>query len=213
MLPNSTLVISGCQISFQSRYPWDFGDNQLWRCTQAGSECHCYSQGEFHHICYTLLYHSSADNWIICTYIEEDATEIGQNVSFGCFRHDNVINWKLWLPMWWCCIKCFIFLQRWCLLPVGLNSMNEFILYILRAHLLWLIFEDRNIWFPKYTIECLNLYHNTCVIFVFSFFMHVVLFFYYYYCYICCCTLFSDLKSRFRPADSKYVSSSYLIKN
>ncbi len=117
-----------------------------------------------------LLYHSSADNWIICTYIEEDATEIGQNVSLGCFRHDNIINWKLWLPMWWCCIKCFIFLQRWCLLPVGLNSMNEFILYILRAHLLWLIFKDRNIWFPKYTVECLNLYHNTCVTFVFSFF-------------------------------------------
>ncbi len=198
----------------KSRYPWDFGDNQLWRCTQAGSECHCYSQGEFRHICYTLLYHSSADNWIICTYIEEDATEIGQNVSLGCFRHANIINWKLWLPMWWCCFYFFIFLQRRCLLPVGLNftqrnSMNEFILYVLWAHLLWLIFKDRNILFPKYTVVCVWIYTTTPVTFVFSFKKnaHCVVF----YCYICCCTLFSDLKSRFRPADSKYMS--YLIKN
>lgn len=150
-------------------------------------------------------------------YIEEDATEIGQNVSLGCFRHANIINWKLLLPMWWCCFNFFIFLQRWYLLPVGLNftlmnSMNELILYILRAHLLWLIFKDRDILFPKYTVECLNLYHNTCVTFVFSFFfMHIV--FFYHYCYICCCSLFSNLKNRFRPADSKYMSLSYLIKN
>lgn len=121
--PNSTLVISGCQVSFQSSYRLDFRDNQLWRCTQAGSECHCYSQGEYFVISTTQCFITPVQNWIICTYIEED---IGQNVSLGCFWHANIINWKLWLPMWWCFyVFKFCFLQRRCLLPVGLNFTHS----------------------------------------------------------------------------------------